>query len=143
MYLFVSPHDLSSAVFGLVERVEGGKGGKVREVRKVETQPERILQNLIGYLEDQGIGRKQLEGIVVVTGPGSSTALRAGLSVVNTIAFVQKLPLLALSNKEEKPLEELVASADLSKTERFAIPYYEKEPRITKQKEKRLWMNCF
>ncbi|KKW34721.1 MAG: hypothetical protein UY82_C0061G0004 [Candidatus Uhrbacteria bacterium GW2011_GWC2_53_7] len=133
MYLFVSPHDLSSAVFGLVERVEGGKGGKVREVRKVETQPERILQNLIGYLEDQGIGRKQR----------SSTALRAGLSVVNTIAFVQNLPLLALSNKEEKPLEELVASADLSKTERFAIPYYEKEPRITKQKEKRLWMNCF
>ncbi len=140
MYLLVSSHDLSFAVFGLVGREDQSRsqadapGLKVVEVSEVKTRPEGILEALLNYLHEHELEPEDLEGIVVVVGPGSSTALRAGLSVVNTIAFVQKLPVLSLSNAKKKPLKELLASVDLWKTDIFALPYYEREPHITKQR---------
>lgn len=133
MHLLLSPQDLSYAVFGLVEGVSS-KASMASEVLRVETRPEGILQALLTYLEERHLHPDNLDGIVVVTGPGSGTALRTGMAIINTIAFVYHLPLVAVSNAEGKDIEHLLSVMDLSKTTDFAVPTYDREPRITKKR---------
>lgn len=128
MHVIISPHDLTYAVFALLE------GGNVQKEQKVETTPESLLENTLAYLEREGVAIESVEGMVVVTGPGSFTALRAGLSVVNTFAFVHEIPLVAVPNPEEKILGALMEEVDLSKTQTFVTPHYGREPNITKPK---------
>ena len=131
MYLFVSPHDLSYAVFGLVEGEVKGSVGALGDLRNVETRPEGILKALLDYLKGHRLEPRDLEGVVIVTGPGSSTALRAGVSIVNTLAFVHALPLLLIQNPDGKPLLDLLRGASLLETMDFAVPEYGRGPRIT------------
>lgn len=132
MYLFISPHDLAYAVFGLVQEVNGVAEGE--KIKKVETRPEQILEHLLQYLQEVSIDPCDLEGVIVVTGPGSFTALRAGVSVVNTFAFVHEKPLISVPNKELKDISELLKEVDFTKLNTFVTPFYGREPNITKPK---------
>jgi len=134
MYLVVSPHDLSYAVFGLLKTKEEGEE-RVKLV-EVKTRPETILASLLTFLREQMVEPKALEGIVVVTGPGSFTSLRAGLSVVNTFAFVYGLPLISLPNSEGLDLETLISKTNFSSSQEFVKPFYGREPNVTMSKKK-------
>lgn len=128
MHLVVSPHDLSYAVFGLFSEE------KLQLERKIDTTPEALLENLLAFIKEENIVLEDLQGMIVITGPGSFTALRAGLAVINTFAFTKEIPLVTVPNPEGKELEDLLSGVNLSETQTFATPYYGREPNITKPK---------
>src|SRR5271157_2924866 len=46
---------------------------------------EKIVASIDGLLKAEGVGKKDLTGIVVVTGPGSFTGLRVGLAAAKAL----------------------------------------------------------
>jgi len=73
----------------------------------------------------------------VVNGPGSFSGIRAALSVSNTLAWVLKIPVIGINltpeagdnwDLFEKGLKELLKN----KKQRLAVPFYGKEPNITR-----------
>ncbi|EKD30014.1 MAG: hypothetical protein ACD_78C00187G0001 [uncultured bacterium (gcode 4)] len=59
-------------------------------------ESEQFLATLEGFLLENSLTFAELEGIVVVNGPGSFTAMRIVTLTVNTLAFVHKTPLYSL-----------------------------------------------
>lgn len=79
-----------------------------------------------------------LSGIIVNAGPGSFTGLRIGLSVANTIAYTEDIPIVGVKNSDDidKILlegEALLKSAAPGFSSSI-IPYYGAEPNITSPK---------
>jgi tRNA threonylcarbamoyladenosine biosynthesis protein TsaB len=74
-----------------------------------------------------------IEGIVCFKGPGSFTGLRIGLTIGNTLAYAQRIPVVAKENPDwlEKGIEDLI----VSKNDKIAIPEYGAGPNITKQRK--------
>ena len=128
MYLFVSPRDISYVVFGLFSH------GKIEKETRVESRPEEILGHITAFLTKAYLRPEDLKGLIVVTGPGSFTSLRAGVAIINTFAFVEDLPVIGVENPDDLPLEELLSKTDLSNTKPFTLPEYGREPNITQAK---------
>lgn len=58
---------------------------------------EELLQRLDGLLAQAGVGRSELAGVIVGTGPGSFTGLRIGLATAKTITYALEVPLIGVS----------------------------------------------
>lgn len=73
-----------------------------------------------------------LTHVAVFRGPGGFTSLRIGAVTANAINFVQKTPLLEISEKEEKNLEDSIKKKIAKKDfKKIIVPLYGKEPNIT------------
>lgn len=86
-------------------------GGKQVEI--IESTPiqggafsAELIPQIADLLAKHGYSAKQLEALVAVTGPGSFTGLRVGLTAVKGLAEVLKLPIATLTS-----LEVLLAAA--------------------------------
>lgn len=79
---------------------------------------------------------KTLSGIVLVTGPGSFTAVRTGAVYANLMARWLKLPLYPL--RVDEALDLAAITARLMQGELpaagYAAPVYDREPNITEPK---------
>lgn len=53
----------------------------------------QLLSKIEKLLHDNKTTWQDLSGIVVYSGPGSYTGLRIGITVANTIAYAQKVPI--------------------------------------------------
>ena len=102
-----------------------------------QSRKEKILLSIDAFLKKQEKTLKALNGIVVVNGPGSFSGIRAALSVSNTLAWVLKIPVIGINltpeagdnwDLFEKGLKELLKN----KKQRLAVPFYGKEPNITR-----------
>jgi tRNA threonylcarbamoyl adenosine modification protein YeaZ len=58
---------------------------------------EIFLENIKKLLEKISKDKKDLEGIFVISGPGSYTALRVGIVVANALAFSLNIPIYGLN----------------------------------------------
>lgn len=103
-----------------------------------EWQADRSLaKGLLGYLEHQlqrnGKNFDNITGIGVFQGPGSFTGLRIGLTVLNTIADAQHIPIVGESGDrwQEQALDRLSRGED----ERLVLPLYGSEAHITKPRK--------
>ncbi|MBU1019122.1 MAG: tRNA (adenosine(37)-N6)-threonylcarbamoyltransferase complex dimerization subunit type 1 TsaB [Patescibacteria group bacterium] len=97
-----------------------------------------LLPYLKDSLEESGLTFDDLTGLFVVRGPGSFTALRVGITIVNTLAFILKIPIYSLKTDEiTGPLAESLLEMDFSKMKKEDIvePYYDKPPKITPSKK--------
>lgn len=131
MFLFVSPNDLRVASFGLID-----EGHTWVHLETIETRPEHLLASCLEYLRGRGIDPASLLGVVVVVGPGSSTALRAGLTIVNTLAWRYELPLFEVENALGSSVEMLIEHINWGASVKRATPRYGHGPRITEAKKK-------
>ncbi|HEX6416605.1 MAG TPA: tRNA (adenosine(37)-N6)-threonylcarbamoyltransferase complex dimerization subunit type 1 TsaB [Candidatus Saccharimonadales bacterium] len=103
-----------------------------------EWQADRTLaKNLLKYLQEQLQKHdKSLADITAIgafRGPGSFTGLRIGLTVLNTIADAEGIPIVGESgeNWKEKSLTRLQAGEN----ERIVLPDYGGEAHITKPRK--------
>jgi tRNA threonylcarbamoyladenosine biosynthesis protein TsaB len=64
------------------------------------TYSARLMPCIADLLEQAGIAKKQLSGIVVVDGPGSFTGLRVGLSTAKGLCEVLQISLVVVSMLE-------------------------------------------
>jgi tRNA threonylcarbamoyladenosine biosynthesis protein TsaB len=71
------------------------RGGDALAERK--SRPVRILEDADGLLEEAGLERSAIEGLVVGTGPGSYTGLRMGLVTARALAFALDVPVAGVS----------------------------------------------
>lgn len=128
MMLYVNGQDIATFVLGLVDediRLESFSLG-----------PEKYLKTIDTFLGDKNLSLEAVEGIVLVTGPGSATALRASLSIANSLHYAKRIPLYSVEKDQEVIdkeflTRELIDELQPLDTDAFASPVYANDPRIT------------
>jgi tRNA threonylcarbamoyladenosine biosynthesis protein TsaB len=103
-----------------------------------EWQADRTLaKNLLGYLDkklcDNNKTWSDITGIGIFEGPGSFTGLRIGLTVMNTIADAQKVPIVG--GRGDNWQNEAIAKLNAGKNEKIVLPFYGSEAHITISKK--------
>lgn len=96
-----------------------------------------LARGLLGYLQQQleisGKTFANISGIGVFRGPGSFTGLRIGLTVLNTIADAQAIPIVGLSGIawQQQALIRLKAGEN----DHVVLPRYGSKAHITKPRK--------
>ena len=92
-----------------------------------------LAKGLLGYLQDNfaKIGKdwNDISGIVAYKGPGSFTGLRIGLTVLNTIAGSQKIPIVGTTNDDWQSIG--LQRLDAGENDELVMPEYGAEAHIT------------
>lgn len=109
-----------------------------KELGRLKWQAHRELSNTIhsqtkAILNKSSISMSDLEGIVCFEGPGSFTGLRIGLSVANTLAYAQDIPIIAVGG--ENWIQAGLKDLDEGKNDKIVTPEYGSPPNITKPKK--------
>ena len=93
----------------------------------------QLAKGLLAYLHDQletrGKTFGDITGIGVFIGPGSFTGLRIGLTVLNTLADAQAIPIVGCRGDDWQN-EALARLAD-GENDRIALPFYGSDAHIT------------
>lgn len=84
-------------------------------------------------LDLSSISLGKVSGIVCYKGPGSFTGLRIGLSVANTLAYSQNIPIVASTNFDW--LKRGIAELLEGKNDKMALPKYDSPATTTKPKK--------
>ncbi|CAN5368750.1 hypothetical protein BH10PAT4_BH10PAT4_3290 [soil metagenome] len=97
-------------------------------------QADRTLANGLLLYIDKNIRRagktwKDLSGIGVYEGPGSFTGLRIGLTVLNTIADSQHIPIVG--GRGDTWQEDVLKRLKNGENDQITMPFYGSEPHIT------------
>ncbi len=96
-----------------------------------------LAKGLLGYLQDQleknGKTWADISGIVAFQGPGSFTGLRIGLTVLNTLADAQHIPIVGAQGEawQEDGLDRLEAGEN----DEIVMPEYGAEAHITQPRK--------
>jgi tRNA A37 threonylcarbamoyladenosine modification protein TsaB len=77
------------------------------------------------------------DGIVVVRGPGSFSAIRAGVLIANLISRIFEKPLYGITVEDSENLSNVLnkISSGQLKNLKYADPIYDSEPNITMPKK--------
>lgn len=103
-----------------------------------EWQADRELaKGLLGYLKSQLDKNDKtwtdISAIGVFKGPGSFTGLRIGLSVLNTIASSEGIPIV--SGMGDSWQKEVLDKLERNENEKIVLPFYGGEANITKPRK--------
>jgi len=112
---------------------DGKKIFKKNSVVK-DRQAEKIIFLLDGFLKKHNLGLNKISGIIVVIGPGKFSAVRAGVSIANSLGYGLNIPLASIKADEFKEIMEAFAIGEKrlnsNKKNSLAVPFYDKEPNI-------------
>lgn len=98
--------------------------------RKLSVQlPSSIDQILF----DSHITYSEISGVMVYEGPGSFTGLRIGITIANTIAHEQHIPIVGTTGKDWMQLG--IQKLQAAKPGAIAMPVYGGEANITKPRK--------
>lgn len=125
MDLFICAQDIQFITFGLV------KNQTLFCEKTFEVPPEKYLASLDAFLHEQQMSSVDVSRILIVNGPGSFTASRVSVVIANTFAFVRKIPVVAIENKERLSIEKLLPMLATLPEHTFVIPAYDRPPNIT------------
>lgn len=120
----------------LVQLVLCSETGEV--IERIDWQADRtlarhLLRRLVDLLERHDASFGQLQGLIVFKGPGSFTGLRIGLSVMNTLAYSEHLPIVGSCGDDwlELGLKRLANDEN----DQVVLPEYGADARITSPKK--------
>lgn len=88
-----------------------------------------ILSQIKHLLEKNNLDFKDLNGLIIFSGPGSFTGLRIGFSVANSFSYGLKIPIV--SCKGHDWIEHGVGRLLNGENDYIAVPEYGSEPHIT------------
>ncbi len=127
MYLLICSQDIRQVTLALYD------GKNIVQSKVFFVAPEEHLQCLDAVLSEWNVVMADMQGIVVVTGPGSFTASRVSVTLANAIALAQQIPVWGVANVDEMTLDELVGtvSFECSPTEAFVHPFYNRPAMVT------------
>ncbi len=103
-----------------------------------EWQADRQLaDNLIGFLrnrlQSEAKNWSDVSGIVVFRGPGSFTGLRIGLTVMNTLADTNGIPIVGATGDDWLPTG--LKRLDSGENNELVMPLYGRDANITKPRK--------
>lgn len=101
-------------------------------------QADRTLaKGLLAYLRDQlaehGKTFADITAIGAFKGPGSFTGLRIGLTVLNTIADAQHIPIVGATGDDWQ--NDIFAKLQSGEDEKIVLPFYGSDAHITKPRK--------
>ncbi|MFH1405581.1 MAG: hypothetical protein ABIH21_05875 [Patescibacteria group bacterium] len=163
MILIIAGQDISELSLALChseeELSDDEESHRLVFITTVSTSPEGYLATINSKLNEWEVSLDDLEGIVIVTGPGSFTASRVSTTIANGLSFAKDIPLYTFENPRSAPpfsplrqgfvgqaggyrfsLKEIVDKIDWSKPldkNLFAVPVYDRPAQITKPKEQK------
>ncbi|MFZ1250135.1 MAG: tRNA (adenosine(37)-N6)-threonylcarbamoyltransferase complex dimerization subunit type 1 TsaB [Candidatus Microsaccharimonas sp.] len=88
-----------------------------------------LLEFLERELELQQKAWKDVTGLVVFKGPGSFTGLRIGITVFNTLAYANSLPIVGVTGETWR--QDGKARIEAGDTDEIVLPEYGGEANIT------------
>jgi tRNA threonylcarbamoyladenosine biosynthesis protein TsaB len=88
-----------------------------------------LLATIRDRLATQKADWQAITGLVVYQGPGSFTGLRIGLTVANTIAYGQSVPIVA--ERGEEWIKHGIERIKKGENDKLALPHYGAEANIT------------
>lgn len=93
----------------------------------------QLLPEISRLLDQQKAAWGDLAGIVVFRGPGSFTGLRIGVTVANTIAYAQHIPIVGTQGEQwaQKGADALAGGRD----DKQVVPEYGAPANITKPRQ--------
>lgn len=92
-----------------------------------------LLKKLDEFLKTNGVEMKQLSGLFAFQGPGSFTGLRIGLTVMNTFAYAEGIPIVGETGDDWRA--KAVSRLRAGQNDRIVLPFYGAEARITQPKK--------
>lgn len=92
-----------------------------------------LLAHIEALLKKHDSTIKDLTGIIVYEGPGSFTSLRIGLTVANTIAYAQSIPIVGTAG--DNWINNGSTELKTAKLGKYVMPEYGAEANITKPKK--------
>lgn len=92
-----------------------------------------LLKMIHTQISQQQADWPDLRGIVVYEGPGSFTGLRIGITVANTLAYGQNIPIVAA--KGDDWLTAGLTKLQAGQNDRLVLPHYGSEAHITPPKK--------
>ena len=122
----------------------GEKGDiMIQKTLSPRSSSQQLLPSLDILLKERGKQIQDLEGIVVVLGPGSFTGLRIGLSLAKSLAFALKIPLVGLPAFDvwiaSFPGQGMICSLFEAYGGKFYAAFYKKDERKVCEKSKYLF----
>ncbi len=132
MYLVIASQDISNLTLALLD------GEDLVQSEVFFVPPEKHLLSIDKALHNWKTSIASIKGVIVVTGPGSFTASRVSVTIANSIAMTQAIPIWGITNPENISVKDLVVGFDLDKVPNgtFVLPDYNKEPHITLSKKR-------
>ena len=94
---------------------------------------DELLSHIQALLKSQGGDWQDVSGIVAYQGPGSFTGLRIGLTVANTLAYAQEVPIVG--SKGEAWIEDGLTEIANQPAGAQVMPEYGKQANITKPRK--------
>ena len=96
-----------------------------------------LAKNILGYIDEDlssaGLTYDDIDGLGVFRGPGSFTGLRIGLTVANTIASAQSLPIVGATGDEWQ--QQSIDRLSRGESDTIVLPEYGSGARITKPRK--------
>lgn len=96
-----------------------------------------LAKGLLGYIQEQlqahGKSWDDISGIVAFQGPGSFTGLRIGLTVLNTLADANAIPIVGTTGIDWQ--EAGILRLESKENDKIVLPEYGGEPHITQPRK--------
>ncbi len=137
MNLFINTVDSNYGSFAIFQ-----SRGVVLYLCEFIDKQERLNKKLTAFLKSKKIKPQEFKAVMVVTGPGSFSASRAGVVLANAFNFLYGIPVLGIKDSGTSPngasIEEMIRDnlgrLKRSKKTTVAEVYYENPPNITIKK---------
>src|SRR3990170_1121095 len=132
VFFIMEAVDINKAVLALI-----GADGEIiaKQEIKFSVGNIKLLKRISDFLKKQKINFSDISGIITVAGPGSFTSIRTSLSIVNTWAAVESIPVVGLSRQDFLSFDDLIKKGivELKKAKHLKIiqPFYGRPPDIT------------
>lgn len=127
MMLCIDGSDIRRLTVEVYEWEDGmfsGNGWRNTRGGTFDVGPEAYLATIATLVKPEDV-----DGIVIVQGPGSATSLRASLAIANTLAMTKQIPLYGIAKGDA--WESVLTSDGPKNGVGYLAPVYEHEPRIT------------
>lgn len=130
MILFIDTSDFEVAELRLIQDDK-----ILKQTWRGKRLSETLLPKIKQLLNRINASFDDIDKIVIVTGPGHFSRIRSSVAVANALAFGLRIKLVGLK-KNEVPKNLKVLNRIPGKS--MVLPFYGKEPNITKSKKKYL-----